>query len=101
MSTEQQKRPDARDTTATEKSHVVPLPEKEDRATLQHYYHQMLLVRHFEEKAAEMYTRARIGGYCHLNIGEEVTVVGFSAGLAPDDYVYANYREHGYAICRD
>src|SRR2546422_2348250 len=47
-----------------------------------------------------MYNRARIGGYCHLNLGEEATVVGFCAGLEPDDYVYTNYREHGYALCR-
>src|SRR5437763_3107983 len=60
----------------------------------------MALIRLFEEKAGEMYTKARIGGYCHLNLGEEATVVGFCAGLAPDDYVYTNYREHGYAIGR-
>jgi len=60
----------------------------------------MLLIRRFEEKTGEMYTRARIGGYCHLNLGEEATVVGFCAGLEPEDYVYTNYREHGYAIGR-
>jgi pyruvate dehydrogenase E1 component alpha subunit len=72
----------------------------ENRDTLLDYYHQMLLIRRFEEKSAEMYTKARIGGYCHLNLGEEATVVGFCAGLEPDDYVYTNYREHGYAIGR-
>jgi len=60
----------------------------------------MLLVRRFEEKSAEMYTKARIGGYCHLNLGEEATVIGFCSGLEPTDYVYTNYREHGYAIGR-
>jgi pyruvate dehydrogenase E1 component alpha subunit len=60
----------------------------------------MVHIRHFEEKASEMYTRARIGGYCHLNLGEEATVVGFCEGLGPDDYVYTNYREHGYALGR-
>lgn len=72
----------------------------ESRETLLDYYHLMLLIRRFEEKAAEMYTKARIGGYCHLNLGEEATVVGFCAGLEPTDYVYTNYREHGYAIGR-
>ena len=72
----------------------------EGRDTLLGYYHHMLLIRRFEEKSAEMYTKARIGGYCHLNLGEEATVVGFCAGLDPDDYVYTNYREHGYAIGR-
>ncbi len=100
MSTEQQKRPDGRDATFTNKPRVVTLPEDEDRATLVHYYHQMLLVRRFEEKADEMYKMARIGGYCHLNLGEEATVVGFCAGLEAKDYLYTNYREHGYAICR-
>src|SRR5437588_6449832 len=71
-----------------------------DRDTLLHYYYQMAMIRHFEEKSAEMYNRARIGGYCHLNLGEEATVVGFCAAFEPTDYVYTNYREHGYAICR-
>ncbi|HJT55601.1 MAG TPA: pyruvate dehydrogenase (acetyl-transferring) E1 component subunit alpha [Ktedonobacteraceae bacterium] len=77
-----------------------PISKKEDRETLLHYYHDMLLIRRFEEKTGEMYTRAKIGGYCHLNLGEEATIVGFCEGLAPDDYVYTNYREHGYAISR-
>jgi pyruvate dehydrogenase E1 component alpha subunit len=78
----------------------LPLPQETDKQTVQDYYYQMVLIRHFEEKAAEMYTRARIGGYCHLNLGEEATVAGFCAGLEPQDYVYTNYREHGYAIGR-
>ncbi|HZU68301.1 MAG TPA: pyruvate dehydrogenase (acetyl-transferring) E1 component subunit alpha [Ktedonobacteraceae bacterium] len=77
-----------------------PIPEGEDRETLLRYYHDMLLIRRFEEKAGEMYTRAKIGGYCHLNLGEEATIIGFCEGLEPDDYVYTNYREHGYAIGR-
>ncbi|HXX79527.1 MAG TPA: thiamine pyrophosphate-dependent enzyme, partial [Ktedonobacteraceae bacterium] len=79
------------------RAHII---EREDREKLLSYYHQMLLIRRFEEKAGEMYTKAKIGGYCHLNLGEEATVVGFCAGLEPDDYVYTNYREHGYAIGR-
>src|SRR5712691_10682007 len=76
------------------------IPAGENKETLLHYYYQMVLVRLFEEKSAEMYNRAKIGGYCHLNLGEEATVVGFCAGLEEGDYVYANYREHGYAIGR-
>jgi pyruvate dehydrogenase E1 component alpha subunit len=64
------------------------------------FYRQMLLIRRFEEKAAEMYQRARIGGYCHLNLGEEATCVGMVAGMRPTDYMFTNYREHGYAIAR-
>lgn len=76
------------------------IPPGEDQNTLLQYYYQMLLIRHFEEKAGEMYTKAKIGGYCHLNLGEEATVVGFCTGLDTQDYVYTNYREHGYAIGR-
>jgi pyruvate dehydrogenase E1 component alpha subunit len=100
MSTEQQMRPDEQDSILKSLSRVVTLPEGQDQDTLVHYYYQMQLIRQFEEKAAEMYNKARIGGYCHLNLGEEATVVGFCAGLGPQDYVYTNYREHGYAICR-
>ena len=91
---------DAGNATSLPEQASAPLPKGEDRDTLLNYYYEMVLIRHFEEKAGEMYNRARIGGYCHLNLGEEATVVGFSAGLEPDDYVYTNYREHGYAICR-
>lgn len=63
-------------------------------------YRQMLLIRRFEERAARAYTEAKIGGYCHLNLGEEATVVGLMAALEPSDYLYANYREHGYALTR-
>ena len=48
----------------------------EPAATLRGYYRQMVLIRRFEQRAAQMYQRARIGGYCHLNLGEEATVVG-------------------------
>jgi pyruvate dehydrogenase E1 component alpha subunit len=64
------------------------------------YYRQMVLVRTFEERAAEMYARAKIGGYCHLNLGEEATVVGLMAALERRDYLFTTYREHGYALCR-
>ena len=91
---------DAGNATSLREQASAPLPKGEDRDALLNYYYEMVLIRHFEEKAGEMYNRARIGGYCHLNLGEEATVVGFCAGLEPDDYVYTNYREHGYAICR-
>ena len=72
----------------------------EDRATMLDLYRQMALIRRFEEKAEEMYTRAKIGGYCHLNIGEEATVAGSMAALQPDDYLFASYRDHGFALAR-
>ena len=100
MDTKRKQQPDARNAASVHDQTPTPIPEGEDRDTLLNYYHQMVLIRHFEEKAGEMYTKARIGGYCHLNLGEEATVAGFCAGLESTDYVYTNYREHGYAICR-
>jgi pyruvate dehydrogenase E1 component alpha subunit len=73
---------------------------KADAGTLVGYYRQMLLVRRFEERAARAYTEAKIGGYCHLNLGEEATVVGLMAALRPTDYLFTNYREHGYALSK-
>jgi pyruvate dehydrogenase E1 component alpha subunit len=72
--------------------------EKPD--TLVDYYRMMWLMRRFEERCIELYQRARIGGYCHLNLGEEATVVGLMAALEPRDYLFTNYREHGYALAK-
>ncbi|WP_348789308.1 pyruvate dehydrogenase (acetyl-transferring) E1 component subunit alpha [Leifsonia sp. NPDC080035] len=76
---------------------AAPSPSEDD---LRAFYRQMLLIRRFEERAARAYTEAKIGGYCHLNLGEEATVVGLMSALEPSDYLYANYREHGYALAR-
>ncbi|MGH3190148.1 MAG: pyruvate dehydrogenase (acetyl-transferring) E1 component subunit alpha [Streptosporangiaceae bacterium] len=72
----------------------------EDPEVLRGYYRQMALIRAFELRAAEMYTRAKIGGYCHLNLGEEATAVGLVAALRDEDYLFTTYREHGYALAR-
>jgi pyruvate dehydrogenase E1 component alpha subunit len=77
-----------------------PKPANTDFKELLGFYRQMLLIRRFEEKTAEMYQRARIGGYCHLNLGEEATCVGLCAGMQSSDYLFTNYREHGYALAR-
>src|SRR5256885_8732279 len=71
-----------------------------DKAALLKLYRKMLLIRRFEEKTAEMYQAAKIGGFCHLNIGEEATIVGTIAALRPADYVYSTYREHGHALAK-
>jgi pyruvate dehydrogenase E1 component alpha subunit len=71
-----------------------------DKSALLRLYREMLLIRRFEEKTAEMYQLAKIGGFCHLNIGEEATIVGTISALRTDDYVYSNYREHGHAIAK-
>src|SRR5207302_228835 len=61
---------------------------------------QMLLIRRFEEKAAEAYALGKIGGFCHLYIGQEAVAVGSLAALRHDDYVISSYREHGQALVR-
>jgi len=61
---------------------------------------QMLLVRRFEEKAAEAYALGKIGGFCHLYIGQEAVAAGSLAALRDDDYVIGSYREHGQALVR-
>jgi pyruvate dehydrogenase E1 component alpha subunit len=72
----------------------------ESKEQLIEFYRQMVLIRRFEEKTGEMYTRAKIGGYCHLNLGEEATVVGVMSALESRDYIFTNYREHGYVLAR-
>jgi len=60
----------------------------------------MTLIRRFEERAGEMYTRAKIGGFLHLAIGEEATIVGAARALRDTDYLIATYRSHGHALAR-
>jgi pyruvate dehydrogenase E1 component alpha subunit len=61
---------------------------------------QMMLIRRFEEKAGEAYSLGKIGGFCHLYIGQEAVAVGSIAALGPDDYIVCSYREHGHALAR-
>ncbi|MEU4312200.1 pyruvate dehydrogenase (acetyl-transferring) E1 component subunit alpha [Nocardia sp. NPDC024068] len=72
----------------------------EDPGTLRELYREMLFVRRFEERTSQSYQQAKIGGYCHLNLGEEATVVGMGAAMRPTDYLFTNYREHGYALIK-
>jgi len=74
--------------------------KKENRDVLLKLHREMQLIRRFEERAQDQYTRAKIGGYCHLNLGEEATVVGGIFALQPNDYIFTSYREHGHAIAR-
>lgn len=60
----------------------------------------MLLQRRFEERCAEAYAVGKIGGFCHLYIGQEATGTGAIAALRPDDYVVTTYRDHAQAIAR-
>ncbi len=67
---------------------------------LLHMYRQMVLIRNFEEKCQEGYTRAQIGGFLHLYVGEEAIAVGSMAALRPEDHILTHYRDHGHAIAR-
>ena len=76
-------------------------PASADTAALHHLYlRQMLLIRRFEEKAGEAYSLGKIGGFCHLYIGQEAVAVGSITALRPDDYLTSAYREHGQALAR-
>jgi pyruvate dehydrogenase E1 component alpha subunit len=71
--------------------------ERDDFLSL---YRQMLLIRRFEEKSAEMYALAKIAGFLHLYIGEEAVAVGAIAALRPDDYAISAYRDHGHCLAK-
>ena len=61
---------------------------------------QMLRIRRFEEKCAQLYSSGQIRGFLHLYIGEEAVAAGVMPALDPDDAVVATYREHGHALAR-
>src|SRR5205085_2492012 len=70
------------------------------RTELLEMHYKMALIRRFEEKSAEEYTRGRIGGFMHLYIGQEAVGVGSITALRPDDKVLCSYREHGHALAK-
>ena len=71
-----------------------------DPGTAKKLLHEMMLIRRFEEKAAENYALGKIGGFLHLSIGEEAVAVGVTSMLRPDDYAISTYREHGHALAK-
>jgi pyruvate dehydrogenase E1 component alpha subunit len=74
--------------------------EETDRETLIKLLSQMILIRRLEEKSAEAYSLGKIGGFCHLYIGQEAVAVGAISAIRKDDYVLTSYREHGHAIAK-
>src|SRR5215210_5665747 len=74
-----------------------PLPEGDEaRDRLE----SMMLIRRFEERAGEMYAKAKVGGFLHLAIGEEATIVGAVRAMRDEDYLISTYRSHGHALSR-
>jgi pyruvate dehydrogenase E1 component alpha subunit len=69
-----------------------------DAETTRRLFRTMALIRRFEERTEEQYTRARVGGYCHLAIGEEGAIVGAIDVLQDGDCLFASYRDHGQAL---
>src|SRR5215216_5585433 len=74
-----------------------PLPEPD---VAREWLATMTLIRRFEERAGELYAKAKIGGFLHLAIGEEATIVGAARAMRDDDYLISTYRSHGHAIVR-
>src|SRR5436853_4478794 len=74
---------------------TLPAPE-----VAREWLQTMMLIRRFEERAGEMYARAKIGGFLHLSIGEEATIVGSARALRETDYLVSTYRSHGHALVR-
>ena len=74
--------------------------ELPDRDAAREWLESMMLIRRFEERAGEMYAKAKVGGFLHLAIGEEATIVGAVRAMRDEDYLISTYRSHGHAIVR-
>jgi pyruvate dehydrogenase E1 component alpha subunit len=85
--------------TVTETETAVAAPAADDEHAL-HLLTEMVRVRRFEERCADLYKREKIRGFLHLYIGEEAVAVGVMQSLVPDDAIVATYREHGHALVR-
>jgi pyruvate dehydrogenase E1 component alpha subunit len=81
----------------SEREAASELPD-EDEA--REWLQAMLLIRRFEERAQEMYAKNKVGGFLHLAIGEEATIVGAVRAMREDDYLISTYRSHGHALAR-
>jgi pyruvate dehydrogenase E1 component alpha subunit len=71
-----------------------------DKDTSRELLRTMATIRRFEEEAGRQYQKAKAGGFLHLAIGEEATIVGTTSVMRPDDYLIGTYRTHGHAIAR-
>ncbi len=83
------------DVTREQATHELPDPE-----VAREWLRAMVLIRRFEERAGEMYAKAKVGGFLHLAIGEEATIVGAVRAMRSEDYLISTYRSHGHALSR-
>ncbi|MBI1223542.1 MAG: pyruvate dehydrogenase (acetyl-transferring) E1 component subunit alpha [Bacteroidetes bacterium] len=72
--------------------------QKFNKETYLRWFEQMMLMRRFEEKCAQLYGQQKIKGFCHLYIGQEAVVAGMMSAITPDDKVITAYRDHGHAL---
>jgi pyruvate dehydrogenase E1 component alpha subunit len=80
---------------AHERAAELPGPEAAEE-----WLRTMMLIRRFEERAGQMYAKAKVGGFLHLAIGEEATIVGACRAMRDEDYLISTYRSHGHALAR-
>ena len=85
----------------TSKKSMVSSNNNYDLDLLQNMYKKMLLIRRFEEKAGQLYGMGKIGGFCHLYIGQEAVVVGIQSVQIEGDSVVTSYRDHGHMLACD
>ena len=83
------------------KKSIVSSKNNYDLDLLQNMYKKMLLIRRFEEKAGQLYGMGKIGGFCHLYIGQEAVVVGIQSVQIEGDSVVTSYRDHGHMLACD
>jgi len=76
----------------------MPEAAKSNSESLKKLYHDMLLIRRFEERAGQLYGMGLIGGFCHLYIGQEAVVVGMQMAIREGDQVITTYRDHGHML---
>ena len=85
----------------TSKKSIASSKNNYDLDLLQNMYKKMLLIRRFEEKAGQLYGMGKIGGFCHLYIGQEAVVVGIQSVQIEGDSVVTSYRDHGHMLACD
>ena len=85
----------------TSKKSIASSKNNYDLDLLQKMYRKMLLIRRFEEKAGQLYGMGKIGGFCHLYIGQEAVVVGIQSVQIEGDSVVTSYRDHGHMLACD
>lgn len=69
-----------------------------DKQTYLNWYEEMLLIRRFEEKCAQLYGQQKIKGFCHLYIGQEAVISGTMSAITKEDSIITAYRDHGHAL---